>query len=377
MSPGAPLICHIVYRLAVGGLENGLVNLVNNLPEERYRHAIVCITAATDFRQRIRRAGISVHELHKRPGKDIAVYGRMRRLLRELQPRIVHTRNLPALDMIVPARLAGVRRFIHSEHGLDSLEIDGKNRKYNRLRQLSRLFVDRYITVSRDLNTWLRRDIGVPESRLETIYNGVDTDRFSPAGEGRSALPLGFAPNGSIVLGTFGRLDATKNQVLLARAFGRAIARRPALRDRLRLVIVGEGDRRPEIEAALDHAGIRDLAWLPGFRDDMPSLYRALDIFVLPSLREGISNTLLEAMATARPVIATRVGGNPEIVPDGVVGRLVSPTDVDALAAAILFYVDDPALLRAHGEAAREHTLRRFALHAMVQNYDRSYGSLL
>ena len=376
MSSGAPLICHIIYRLATGGLENGVVNLVNNLPEGRYRHAIVCITAASDFRQRIRRADVGIYELHKRPGKDVAAYGRMWRLLRQLKPRIVHTRNLPAIDMMVPARLAGAPRFIHSEHGLDALEIDGRNRKYNRLRRLSRLLVDRYITVSQDLNDWLRRDVGVPDARVETIYNGVDTERFSPTGDGRALLPAGFAGEDAIVLGTFGRLDATKNQVALARAFVRMIEGRPALRERLRLVIVGDGDRRGEIEAILRDADLRGLAWLSGFRDDTPALYRALDVFVLPSLREGISNTLLEAMASARPVVATRVGGNPEIVPEDNGGRLVPAGDVDALAAAILAYADNPSLRRAHGEAAREHTLRNFALDAMIRGYDRVYGSL-
>jgi sugar transferase (PEP-CTERM/EpsH1 system associated) len=371
-----PLICHIIYRLAVGGLENGLVNLVNHLPEDRYRHAIICLTAATDFRRRIRRADVDIYEIHKRPGKDLGAYGRVWRILRKLRPRLVHTRNLPAIDMIGPARLAGVRRFIHSEHGLDSLELDGRNRKYNRLRRLSRLFVDHYVTVSRDLNDWLTHDIGVPASRVETIYNGVDTDRFSPGGEGRSVLPPGFAPPGAVIVGTFGRLDTTKNQTGLAQAFARAVELRPALRPRLRLVIVGDGDRRDDVQDTLERAGVRDLAWLPGFRDDMPSLYRALDVFVLPSLREGISNTLLEAMASGRPVIATRVGGNPEIVPDGAGGRLVASGDIGEFAGAILDYVENPTLRRAHGDEARAHTLRNFALSAMVHGYDRVYGSL-
>src|SRR5581483_7609078 len=161
-----PLVCHVIYRLAVGGLENGLVNLINNLPEGRYEHAIICVTEATDFRRRIRRANLGVYELHKRKGKDPGAYARMWQTIRRLRPHIVHTRNLPALDMLFPAWCAGAARFIHSEHGLDLIELDGKNRKYNRLRRLSRLVVDRYITVSRDLNGWLNREIGIPPSRL-------------------------------------------------------------------------------------------------------------------------------------------------------------------------------------------------------------------
>lgn len=367
----------MIYRLTFGGLENGVVNLINNLPEDRYRHAIICTATATDFSARVRRGGVEICELRKRPGKDVAAYARMWRILRRLRPQIVHTRNLPALDMIVPARLAGVRRFVHSEHGLDMIELDGKNAKYNSMRRASRLVVDRYITMSRDLNDWMRREIGVPAGRIETIYNGVDTARFSPTvGEGQSVLPDGFAPEGAVVIGTIGRLDPVKNQIALVRALAGLLDRRPELRPRLRLVIIGDGTERSAIESVIAASNVRDLAWLPGFRDDTPAHYRALDIFVLPSLREGISNTLLEAMASGRPVIATRVGGNPEIVADGIVGRLVAQ-DTDALAEAILCYVDNPELMRAHGKAGREHMLRSFSLDAMIRRYDKVYGSLL
>lgn len=366
----------MIYRLTFGGLENGVVNLINNLPEDRYRHAIICITATTDFSARIRRGGVEICELRKRPGKDVAAYGRMWRILRRLRPQIVHTRNLPALDMVVPARLAGVQRFVHSEHGLDMIELDGKNAKYNSMRRASRLVVDRYITMSRDLNEWMRREIGVPAERIETIYNGVDTARFSPTGEGRSVLPDGFAPEGAVVIGTIGRLDPVKNQIALVRALACLLERHPGLRPRLRLVLIGDGAERSAIESAIAENNVWDLAWLPGFRDDTPAHYRALDIFVLPSLREGISNTLLEAMASGRPVIATCVGGNPEIVADGIVGRLVAQ-DADALAEAILRYVDNPELMRGHGKAGREHVLRSFSLDAMIRRYDKVYGSLL
>ncbi|HZB92954.1 MAG TPA: TIGR03088 family PEP-CTERM/XrtA system glycosyltransferase [Stellaceae bacterium] len=377
MARRPPLICHIIYRLAVGGLENGLVNIINNLPDEDYRHAIICVTQSTDFRRRLRRDDVEIREVGKRPGNDLAAYGRMWRVLRHLQPDVVHTRNLPALDMILPAWLARVPRFVHSEHGLDLIEIDGRHARYNTLRRLSRLAVDRYVTVSADLERWMRQEIGVPPARLQTIYNGVDTERFAPTGDDPAVLPPGFDPPGALVLGTLGRLDPLKNQIALAQAFCEALARRPELRRRLRLVIVGDGALRREVEAALAAGNALELAWLPGFRDDTPRIYRALDLFVLPSLREGISNTILEAMASGRPVLATRVGGTPEIVPDGVVGRLVPPADPAALAAAILDYADDRALLRRHGEAARAHVLARFSLAAMIASYDRLYRSLL
>lgn len=134
-----PLVAHIIHRLDVGGLENGLVNIINRTPPERYRHAIICmIDYNPAFRARIRREGVECHALHKREGKDLGVYFRLRRLLSELRPDIVHTRNLSALEAQLPAWLAGVRCRVHGEHGRDVHDIDGRNRKYNLLRRALR-----------------------------------------------------------------------------------------------------------------------------------------------------------------------------------------------------------------------------------------------
>jgi sugar transferase (PEP-CTERM/EpsH1 system associated) len=372
-----PLICHIIYRLDYGGLENGLVNLINHLPAERYRHAIVALTYATEFRQRIRRPDVTVVEIGKRDGKDPGAYARVWRALRRLQPAIVHTRNLPALDMLGVAKAAGVRRLVHGEHGLDVVELDGANRKYNALRRLSRLVVDRYVTVSQELADWLKRDIGIPEARVTAIYNGVDTARFHPPQSRGGILPEGFAPPGSVVIGTVGRREQVKDQTTLAAAFCRLIAERPALRERLRLAIVGDGGLRGDIERMLAEHGARDLAWLPGYRSDAADIMRSLDVFVLPSRREGISNTILEAMATARPVVATAVGGSPEIVVEGVTGFLVPRGDAGAMAARLGDYVDQPALAAAHGQAGLARIQERFSLAAMMAAYSRVYDALL
>lgn len=372
-----PLICHIIYRLDYGGLENGLVNLINHLPVDKYRHAIISLTCATEFRQRIRRPDVRVIEIHKRAGKDPGAYGRVWRALRELRPAIVHTRNLPALDMLAVAKLAGVRRLVHGEHGLDVVELDGRNRKYNLLRRLSGLVVDRYVTVSRELANWLVRDIGLPADRVIPVYNGVDTARFHPGSSERAVLPDGFAPPGSFVIGTIGRLEAVKDQTTLVDAFCRLIGERPVLRGRVRLAVIGDGSLRGALERTLAEHDAAGLAWLPGYRADAPELMRSFDAFVLPSQREGISNTILEAMATARPVVATAVGGSPEIVVDGVTGFLVPRADPAAMAARLLAYLDQPGLASAHGQAGLARVQERFSLAAMMAAYGRVYDALL
>src|SRR6266478_6770190 len=145
-----PLIAHVIYGLKIGGVENGLVNLINHMPAERYRHAIVCITDYSDFRLRIRRSDVECYALHKPPGKVPGFYVKVWRLLRRLRPRIVHTRNLATLMAQVPAMLAGAPIRIHGEHGRDMGDLDGSNVKYQRIRRLVRPCVHQYIALSKD-----------------------------------------------------------------------------------------------------------------------------------------------------------------------------------------------------------------------------------
>ncbi len=370
------LICHIIHRLDYGGLENGLVNLINRLPADRFRHAVVCLSNGTAFRTRIERPDVPVIEIGKRPGKDPAAYARVFRTLRELKPDIVHTRNLPALDMLPVARMAGVRRVIHGEHGLDVLELTGRAQRYTWLRRLTRPFVQQYIAVSQDLADWLESTIGVSGEKITVIHNGVDTDRFCPGAAPSNILPDGFAPEHTFIIGHVGRLEEIKDQRLLARAFCHMIELRPDLRSSLRLVIVGDGSLRSEIEAILADGGAKDLAWLMGFRDDAPDLYRAFDVFALTSKREGISNTILEAMASGLPVVATDVGGNSETVINGQTGILVPEDDPEAVAKALLTYVDDREMAKTHGRAGRTHSEESFELSTMIDRYAAVYESL-
>lgn len=375
-----PLVAHIIDRLDTGGLENGLVNLINRMPADRYRHAVICLRDYTAFRDRIRRPEVAVHALHKRPGQDWRLYPRLWRLLRRLRPTIVHTRNLAALEGQVPAWLAGVGARVHGEHGWDAAGPAGAPARHHQLRRLLRPLVGRYVALSVEIGAYLRREIGVPAERIALICNGVDDEHFRPAGSGprrRAALPAGFAPPAALVVGTVGRMQTVKDQPTLVRAVVRLLAAEPRLRQRLRLVLVGDGPLRDECRALLEAAGAADLAWLPGNRDDVPGLLRSFDLFVLPSLAEGISNTVLEAMASGLPVVATRVGGNPELVEEGITGRLVPAADPAALAAALGGYLADPALLAAHGAAGRRRVEQRFSLQAMVDGYLAVYDGLL
>jgi sugar transferase (PEP-CTERM/EpsH1 system associated) len=371
-----PLIAHVIYRLAVGGLENGVVNLVNGLQETQFRHAIVTLAGYTDFRDRIRRTDVEVLSLDKRPGKDPGVYARFHRVLRRLRPRVVHTRNLGTIDLQWIAALAGVPVRIHGEHGWDAADLDGSSPRNLRIRRACRPAIHHYVTMSKDLEHWLDERVGVRPDRITQIYNGVDVARFGP---GRAPLPDApwAADPDPIVIGTVGRLERTKNQGLLLEAFARLVARAPDRSPRLRLLIAGDGPDRAALEAHARALAIADRVWFTGARADVPDVMRALDVFVLPSLNEGISNTLLEAMASARPVIATAVGGNPELIEDAITGFLVAGQQPDALADRIAAYVANPELASAHGRAGRERAVTRFGLPRMLEDYRALYSRLI
>lgn len=373
-----PLIVHVIHRFDVGGLENGVVNLINHMPADRYRHAIVCLQGYTDFRKRLKQDNVEIYDMAKQDGHDLGLYVRLFRIFRQLRPAIVHTRNLSALEIQIVAALAGVRGRVHGEHGRDIYDLYGKNKKYNLLRKLVRPFVGHYIAVSKDLQNWLMDTVGVMRDKASQIYNGVDNIRFHPAQTPREHLgPPGFFRDDNIVIGSVGRMAAVKDYPNLVLAFLRLLKLAPALRNRLRLLIVGDGESRATCLQLLEQQGAGQLAWLPGERADIPELMAAMDIFVLPSLGEGISNTILEAMATGLPVIATRVGGNLELVHVGATGFLVPPADPDAMAQALLNYVHDADQRHVHGHAARAIIDRQFSMDAMVQGYLSVYDRIL
>ncbi|WP_339644746.1 TIGR03088 family PEP-CTERM/XrtA system glycosyltransferase [uncultured Porticoccus sp.] len=375
-----PLVAHIIYALGTGGLENGLINIINRTPPDRYRHVIICLTNADDFANRITLPGVQVIQLHKPAGQNFRVFWDLWKTLRTLRPDVVHTRNLASLEMqLVTLLMPGIKR-VHGEHGRDIHDLDGTNKKYNLLRKAMQPFVHRYIAVSRDLLQWLKHTVAIPEKKLRQIYNGVDAGKFSPRQDDTQLgdlAPPGLLPENAVVVGTVGRLAEVKNQQLLIEAVGYLFTKRPILRGTLRLVLVGDGPLKLQLVDRVKQLGLSDVVWFSGDRNDVPVLMQLMDIFILPSLAEGISNTLLEAMASGLPVIATSVGGNVELIEEGVNGRLVPVNNVVAMADALAELVDDPTLRQSMGEKGLALVRTTFNWEKTVADYLAVYDTLL
>lgn len=372
-----PLIVHIVFRFDYGGLENGVTNLVNALDGNPYRHAVIALTDASDFSERLH-DNIPLFKLHKKPGKDIASYVRLFRLLRRLKPSIVHTRNIGTLDCAVVAFLAGVPVRLHGEHGWDIDDPDGTNRKHYLMRRVLGRFVRRFVTVSKELAEWLTGTVGIPPGKVVHIYNGVDPERFTsqPVAE-VPGFPFGDGNSDRVIIGSVIRFSEIKDPLNLVEAFISLVDKRRGLGTPVRLMMIGDGALRQEALKRLSDAGLEDIVWLPGSRDDIPRLLRLISIFVLGSYREGISNTILEAMSTGLPIVATDTGGNPELVRCRFNGTLVPPSNHDSLAAALEAYVNDSKLRRQHGEASRQRVMECFSINSMIENYRALYQSAM
>ena len=364
-------IVHVVHALDVGGLENGLVNILNHL-DDRFSHTIMCLTRSGRMAERIKNSQVKIIEMRLPTDRFRFPVLRLAREFQSISPDIVHTRGWATVDAICAARVAGVSCVIHGEHGREVGDPNGRNRKRNIVRKCLSPLVTRFVTVSDDLKSWLIRTVGIPESKVTTIHNGVDTRRFSPDGRGAIRDSLGL-DDSVFTLGTVGRLDPVKDHSSLLQAF-MPIARsaRP-----VGLIIAGDGPMRGATEALSAELGLSNHVRFLGERHDIPEVLKACDVFTLTSIAEGISNTILEAMASALPVVATRVGGNPELVENGICGYLVGAQDVTALTVAYETYLKDPMLRDQHGRNARARAEQNFSLERMASQYAQLYQGLM
>jgi len=371
-------IAHVVHSFAVGGLENGVVNLINQLPLEHYRHTIICVTDHDpEFFARIKTNNVQIINLCKPPGKGVMWLYKCWKLFRELKPDICHTRNLSAIEAQFPAFLARVPSRVHGEHGWDIFDIGGTNTKYQKVRMLFKPLIHKYVCLSFESIDYLTNKVSVKPSRIVRICNGVNVNKFRPQ-KSDIALPEGFDNKNNLVFGTVGRLAEVKNQTFLVKAFIKLWIDNPNLQNQLRLIIVGDGVLLPRLKKIVNEADATNAVWFTGQRNDICDLMNKMDVFVLPSLAEGIPNTVLEAMSCGLPYIATNVGGNADlIIPAHKDSHIVPVNDIEELCKAMSLYLGDSERLINDSKLVLEHCNKNFSIDTMVEKYHRLYLDLI
>jgi sugar transferase (PEP-CTERM/EpsH1 system associated) len=354
---------HVVFRLQPNGMELGVIKLVNGLSPALITSSI-CSTRPADPVKRLLQPHVTLFELDRREGNDIGLVWRLYRLFRRERPEIVHTHAWGTLcEGLLAARLARVPVVIHGEHG--TLQTRSHQVRMQRWawRRVSRL-----LSVSSRLAERMVREVGVSPDRVTVISNGVDLSRFSAASSRDSRRAIGL-PERGLVIGTVGRLVEVKNQAALLEAVATLVGEGVPCT----LVIAGEGPLRPLLEERIRSLGLSDAVRLLGHRSDIHHVFGALDLFVLPSRSEGMSNTILEAMASSLPVVATNVGGADEMVAHGETGLLVPAGDALALSGALRTLALDAAKRESMGRSGRLRMERQFSLETMIRKYEQLY----
>ncbi|MFO1257169.1 MAG: TIGR03088 family PEP-CTERM/XrtA system glycosyltransferase [Gammaproteobacteria bacterium] len=352
-------IVHFIYQFSTGGLENGLVNIINHLPPSEFRHIVICLTTQTQFSSRLKPGNVEVIALDLKPGPLYTHYARILKLLKTLRADIVHTRNLGSIEIQLLAFLVGVPYRIHSEHGRGLNDLKGDNIKNQFLRKLMSPFIHQYVSLSKEIKEYLIQKVNINRKKVRQIYNGVNLEIFSPS----------IKQHDKIKIITVGRMEAVKDPLTTLEAIAGLVSTYP----NIEFIVVGGGSMIPAIKAAARQKGIQNHVVCLGERDDISRLLTTSDIFVQSSLVEGISNTILEAMASGLPVVATDVGGNSELVEERVTGLLVPSQDVQQLKAALQYFCENKERRREYGLNGRLRVERHFSLKKMIEQYDKLY----
>jgi len=367
---------YVVHSFGIGGLEKCVVDLVNGLDRKQFRPSICCLTTNGPSSEKLT-AECRIFEMNKKPGNDVMLPFKLARLFRRENVHIVHSGNWGTfLEALFGARLARVPVSVHMKQGMELEEFsdhaaNGKALKISAQRLFARSY-DRLVVVSDEIRDHFADKMRVPKTKIDVIPNSVNVEYYRPdkASRWTKRRELGLKED-TVLIGSVGRLSRVKNYISLIEAMARVVKKQP----NARLALIGDGPERRNLERRIAKLGVNDSVSLLGQRFDTRDLLNAMDIFVLPSFSEGISFSILEAMATGLPVIATRVGGNPELVEQDITGHLYASNNIDELADAIFRYISKPHLRAKNGARGRGFVEEKFSLNSMIDRYTAIYLS--
>lgn len=367
-------ILHVLNRLDTGGTELVVLSLVRGLNTGQFESRICVTRGFNPGMPALARMEAEPYVAGEVDAGSQFLFFRLAKIMKDYRPHIVHSRNWGAIEAIPAARFAGVPVVIHSEHGYEVDMISGISGRRRLLRRAVYPMADAIFAVTEELRAYHAQQAWYSPEKIRVLHNGVDTRRFAPLADCRDAVRRSLNLSaGSFVVGSVGRMVAIKDYTTLLKAAAAAAARGVDIQ----VLLAGAG---PELETYRKAAAaLPELAGrvrFPGATEQVPGMLNAMDAFVLPSLLEGMSNTILEAMACGLPVVATNVGGNPELVKDGVTGWVFPAGHATELANRLEQLGQDGGLRVRFGRAARERALNEFSLEAMIRRYEDLYLEL-
>lgn len=361
--PRRTTVMQITWSLVAGGAEMYALTIASNLDAREYRPLLCAVDQGGALEGEIRRLGMPYTIMHRRPGIDWKLMWRLWRLFRSNQVDVIQTHHFNQLFYSLPGAILTGTRIIHTEHSIEAY----KKRHLRIALRLMSLFCHKVIAIGSDGQRTLRHQVGIPARKLQVIRAGVNTRHYDiPPQQARQELGLEMHDR---VVTIVARLFPEKNHRLLLQAFASVVRRL----DRAKLLIVGDGIEENAIRQHVAELKLESHVRLLGVRRDVPRILAASDLFVISSDREGLPIAVLEAMAAARPVVATAVGDLPLVVHDRQTGRLVPRRDPHALAAALTELLADPQTAQAMGDRARQLVQEKYALPAMIAQYGKLY----
>lgn len=362
-------VLFVIDELDIGGTEQQILELVKRIDRDRYAPMVACFRPGRVARE-IEAAGVPVFTFRKRATVDVRLIAGLVKLMRRERIDIVQTYLFTANTWArLAAILARVPIIVTSERNVDMWE---QRFKPTIGRWLDR-FTYRTTGNSRAVEAYLL-DKGLPPHKVAVIYNGVDLDRFEgePVTPSLTKSELGI-PFHHAVVGLLARLEPQKDPVTFLRAAAILVKKCPTIS----CLVIGGGSLQSELEREARAMGLGDRVTFTGPRRDVARLLAVCDVSVMSSVKEGMSNTVMESMAAGKPMVATRVGGNAELIADGETGFLVPTRDPAALADAIERILEDPPLAKSMGQRARARIEQEFSVRAMVRSTERLYEEAL
>jgi glycosyltransferase involved in cell wall biosynthesis len=379
ISSGSGAHLHIVYGLQsldVGGLERIVLDLTRVGRRRGHRVTVICLERPGALAAQVEAEGATVLSLNKPSGRTPWLRGKAEKVLTELAPDVLHTHSIGALWYLGPvARAACQIPVLHTEHIDNVVKAKGWKAKL-KMRLIwhkAGRFADRFCCVSDDVSRSAVRWWTVPKSKIETVLNGIDTDRYSDKST-RAGIRAEYGiASGDKVVGTVGRLNEVKSQNLLLQA----VAALGPEHSGVNILLVGDGPERQSLEKLANDLGLRSRSHFAGYQQNPERFLPAMDVFALTSRIEGLPLALLEAWAAGLPIVSSAVGGVPKVVSNGKNGLLFPNGDEVALAAALRKILADPkmaARMAYEGQAlVREH----YSLARMANDYETRYRSLI